>query len=290
MIPRFGIEQPLQRPLVQVDLSTSKETRMSGSRSLRTQLLVSALAVILLHSLTAQAMPLSWRTARYRRTSPSTEIPTQSGTIMSDRATERRPTGSSQSNQDTQDGDSDDATSGNESCSDNAPPENVINGIREHLQEKPHPMFLISEMAEMLHRKLYYRYNYPNECDHSQQVEDKTIDQVRRKILQYLNNNRLPTETDVACPPRYNITYYPARYPRYLVQVECTASSGVSDHNGCQSLTCGSGRECRPYQLDDMLYLTKDQTDCHSQRGEPDPSGWSTCRAIEVGVGCKCSE
>ena len=223
---------------------------------------------------------------RHRRSSSSTEIPTQAGTLA-EHATERRPTGGSHSISPEQNSDSDDGTTGNDSCSDRAPPEHMINEIKVHLQEKPHPMFFISEMAEMLHRRLYYVNNHPNQCGYYEPIENKTIEQVKENILSYLNNRRLPTEADVACPPRYNIAYYPNRYPRYLVQVECPRSSAVSD-GGCRSTSCGHGRECRPYQLDDMLYLTKDQNDCPSE--DVDSSGWSKCRAIEVGVGCKCSE
>ena len=222
-------------------------------------LLISALASILLLTLTAHAMPISQGAA----CPPSTGSQSTSG--------------GSQSISPEQNSDSDDGTTGNDSCSDGAPPEHMINDIKVHLQEKPHPMFFISEMAEMLHRRLYYVNNYPNHCGYYEPIENETIEQVKEKILSYLNNNRLPTEADVACPPRYNIAYYPNRYPRYLVQVECPSSSVVSDGE-CRSTSCGPGRECRPYQLDDMLYLTKDS------------SGWSTRRAIEVGVGCKCSE
>ena len=245
---------------------------MSSTQSLQYHLLFAAFAAILLLAPAARAMPVSRRT----------EYPTELPTIAS------LPEQSSEVSRVEVQDDQDVLRRKRSSCPSEVPSD-MIDELKRGVMSEPHPMFLISEMAEMLHRE---RYNILNlgDCTLNQEALDETKKSVFRTVLGYLNNSGVPSEDDVGCPPSYAISYHPDRYPRYLVQVKCgKKSSKIVPRNELQcsdSPSDGTSRVCEPYHLGDMMYLTTDPPASILCTRMSD-TVWYKCRATSVGVGCK---
>ena len=176
-------------------------------------------------------------------------------------------------------------------------PSDVIDRLKqdESIESKLlHPMFLISEMAEMLHRKRY-RALMGNYCTSNQEALELIKTSVFSTVLGYLNNSGVPSENDVGCPPSYNITYYPDRYPRYLVHVECRNTSSVivprtevQCPGSADMNTIRKSRTCESYHLGDMMYLTTSPSANTTILCSPlSDTEWYKCRATSVGVGCR---
>lgn len=165
-------------------------------------------------------------------------------------------------------------------CEHDGPPEDMLKDLKEKVLKGPHPMFLLSEMAENIHRQSHCRSYCQGTI--SQQSEEEIPGDVKRKILSYLNG---AVKSTLSCPPRFNITYYPKRYPRYLVEVVCT-----DEEDKPRSCTlCSSGSEnslrCLPYKFGEpMHYLTNDPEDSECRS---DTSSWHECTR-SVDVGCTC--
>lgn len=174
-------------------------------------------------------------------------------------------------------------------CELDGPPADLLEDLKEYVLSNPHPMFLLSEMADKLHHKFH--------CDskclgiQSRQTEDAIPGQVRRTMLRYLNGAVQNTEP---CPPRFNITYYPKRYPRYLVKVDCTDGEGKSRQcSFCSSEGHGSINNkgnCLAYEFggNNMHYLTQDPRAEGCTLSSDIPT-WHRCE-VPVTVGCRCSQ
>ena len=152
-------------------------------------------------------------------------------------------------------------------------------------------MFLLSEMAENIHQNKLC----PHLCDGtmSPQVEEDTRDDVNKTMMEYLNG--IATSDTDPCPPRFNVTYYPKRYPRYLVEIVCDTDGPHVKRRSCSYCSLGDNRPsdqivqsgfCRKYSLRQMQYLTKDPHASGCSRSGP-PT-WHQCILPDVGVGCEC--
>ena len=221
-------------------------------------LLISALASILLLTLTAHAMPISQGAAR-----PDSAV--HDDDLNVHRRINKR------------------------SICPSEVPSDVIDQLKRDVMSKPHPMFLISEMAEMLHQEQYNHSNLGN-CTPNQDALNETKERVFGTVLGYLNNRGVPSEDDVGCPPSYNISYHADRYPRYLVQVVCrNRSSEIVPRNEVQCSNSSDNRAtrmCEPYRLGDMMYLTTNPPSGILCDSTSDPV-WYICRATSIGVGCR---
>ena len=166
------------------------------------------------------------------------------------------------------------------SCYETGPPEKDIKWLKRLAIQEPHPMLTLSELAESMHRSIVCRH-----CPISinQQGEDDTIKEVTKRMYAYLNITRQHTSQD-PCLASYRISFYPKRYPRYLVEVEC---SGPIEEYASRNPHCsgGSGTVCFPY-LYKMWFLSNDPHDprCPSDNVQ----SWEKCH-ISIGVGCSCS-
>lgn len=176
-------------------------------------------------------------------------------------------------------------------CDENGAPVDKLEELKHYALFHPHPMFLLSEMAEKLHQ-----YKVCEICPDilSRQTENDIITSVKTSMLNYLNNNLDKIDIE-HCPPRYNITYNPKHYPRYLVEIVCSAPSR-NDHIE-EALSCSycslnkhlsmESGICTQYIRSDMPYLTNDphEPGCVST---DNPPIWHRC-VLDVGAGCKCS-
>ena len=159
---------------------------------------------------------------------------------------------------------------------------NVIAKFRYELKDKPHPLFLIAEMADLLHSELYYERNFHN-CTLNHDVLEDTIMLVNKTIIRYLNNSGVLSENHVGCPPSYNLTYHAERYPRYQIEVLCTRQS--------LHIRSDSGQSCRPYHMGEVHYLTKEQCSKGMRSGnvtdDVSREEWNECKLGGIGVGCR---
>ena len=160
----------------------------------------------------------------------------------------------------------------------------VIAKFRNELKDKPHPLFLVAEMADLLHSEFYYNRN-SRDCTLNHEALEDTIMQVNKKIIGYLSNNGVPSEGHVGCPPSYNLTYHADRYPRYQNEALCTKQS-----QHIRPVDGASTQRCSPYHMGDVYYLTKEQCFIDMQSGNvtDDDSGevWNECKLEDIGVGC----
>ena len=177
-------------------------------------------------------------------------------------------------------------------CDHSGPPAELLKELKCHLLQEPHPMFFLSEMAENIHQHRLC----PIICSgsNSPQVEEDTSTCVISTMLNYLNSVVVP-DTE-PCPPQFNITYYPNRYPHYFVEVVCTAPTDgphvklqrcpytSSSDDKSSRLIVRTGGFCRSYNLRGMRYLTNDPHD-NGCAGSPT---WRTCELQDVGIGCTC--
>ena len=178
--------------------------------------LLITVAATILFSQSPHAMPLSWSTSaghqRSRRDATDRHtLPTPAGTVNQNPVDV--PTGSTS-------GGGDMGSDNSNACANcpnrPVPTEEQIGDLMQELWTEPHPMFLLSERAEKLHQKRFCeRAN--GICDNPQ-VEKTVKDSVINNITSYLNSNLDPSNP---CSPSYTIDYFPDRYPRYLVQVNC---------------------------------------------------------------------
>ena len=175
-------------------------------------------------------------------------------------------------------------------CDENGPPTQQLEVLKHELLYKPHPMFLLSEMAENLHQERHCS----SKC--SPQREEEIPGYVRDVILGYLNAE-IPNTEEHPCLPHFNITFYPRRYPRYLVEVVCgEPTSGPfintrrccycsADESSSRKVKSGS---CYTYHFAHMPYLTQDHVD-HGCAGPDEGQIWHRCILPDVGVGCRCA-
>lgn len=184
---------------------------MSILALLQRHLLIAAAAIILF-SLSLHAMPLSWsKSVKHRRSTKSsaTEPPTLHPTAGNVHQTELDA-----------DGNRGGATTHN--CMQECYGDNFtsLEVIYRELTRKPHPSFLLSEMAERLHREYFCKSISTVDVDifcedrNPQLAHIDTKNYVQEEILQYLNAGR-------SSGPTYEIEYNATHYPRYLVQVKC---------------------------------------------------------------------
>ena len=117
-----------------------------------------------------------------------------------------------------------------------------------------HPHFLLGEYLENIHRDLFCREDENIRCEQEQPqlVEDIKAD-VIKNYTTFLNKNRKSS----SCSTTYQVDYYPDRYPRYLVQVQC-------------------GDPTHKITLDNMLYLKHEN------------STWNIEKGRDIGIGCRC--
>lgn len=157
-------------------------------------------------------------------------------------------------------------------CEHDGPPEDMIN----ELKKEPHPMFLLSEVAENLHRQ----FHCTSQCQEyiSSQTEEEIPGRVKKNILSYLNG---AADSTVPCPTRFDITYYPKRYPRYLVEVVCTDEKDKPRQCTLCSSKGSNSTRCLPYIFGkNMRYLINDSEDS-------DTPSWHEY-SQSVNVGCTC--
>ena len=162
------------------------------------------------------------------------------------------------------------------SCYQTGPPEDDMMWLKKLAVEEPHPMLVLSELAESMHRHLVCKDHCPGSIN--PQGESDIVKDVTTLMLTYLNTTTQQRTQD-PCPPIYRIRHYPKRYPRYLVDVVCPES-------GCSQCSSGASGICSPSLGPKMPYLTSDPSDCV---GASTTSGvtWEKC-GLEVGVGCSC--
>lgn len=161
-------------------------------------------------------------------------------------------------------------------CEHDGPPEDMINELKEY----PHPMFLLSEVAENLHRQ----FHCSSKCQGiiSSQTEEEIPGRVKNAILSYLNG---AVDSTVTCPTRFNITYYPKRYPRYLVEAVCTDEEDKPRRCTLCSSGGSNSTRCLPYKFGKLMhYLINDSEDSGHNS---DTSSWHKC-IRSVNVGCTC--
>ena len=120
-----------------------------------------------------------------------------------------------------------------------------------------HPHFLLGEYLENLHRDNFCK-NINREAENilCEQEQPQLVEDIKANVTNYstfLNKNRKLS----FCSSTYQVDYYPDRYPRYLVQVQC------GDPN--DKIT-----------LDNMLYLKHEN------------STWNIEKGRDIGIGCRC--
>lgn len=161
---------------------------------------------------------------------------------------------------------------------DPGPPAETLRVFRNMILDKPHPMFLLSEMAESYHRNTIC--NLPS-SSLTQQLESRVATIVTNHFLTYLNNGETQQEP---CPSRYNITYNPNHYPRYQIEVICSERSGEMQDCHCSHQSSGC---FKLLSQKDYHYLKRDTpVDTLSGR-TPSNETWKMC-SRNVGVGCSC--
>ena len=190
-------------------------------------------------------------------------------------------------------------------CHHERPPADMVERLKNELFSRPHPMFFLSEMAEKRHKERHCTFTDCGQRPISPESEQTIPGYVREVILGYLNSNTLPTIKEEPCPPLFNITFHPKRYPRYLVEVVCTenligpviknrecsyspSGDAVPAESGSRKMV--NSKKCHTYHLGNMPYLTQDLDDCpltEVERRESD--SWHQCLLPDVGVGCRCT-
>ena len=254
------------------------------------QSIPSAIVIALLLSTACKinAVPLSWR-GHFKGSSsmdpsPSMDLPTQQAGRLSDRLSEGvRSLARGRSPTYTPSMPSNPPVNFPGSCNEDAPPEFRIQELRQRFIDLgPHPMFYISEVAEMIHRQVYYQEN--GNCNNwtTASVLEQTINSVKERITGYLNIG-LPSKEQVLCPPKYNVTYYgPGRYPFYQVEVICTRESASTNPCSCDS---SNRRRCAAYGLNYMRHLERVPATMSNSNSTLEE--WREV-ITDVGVGCKC--
>ena len=246
------------------------------------------IALLLSTACKINAVPLSWRGGHFKRSSSIDDLPTQAGTL-SDRLSEgsRSPAGGGSPTSTPTFTPSTPPPNFPCSCKEDTPPESRIQELRQRFIDfGPHPMFYVSEVAEMIHRQVYYQEKNGN-CNNwtTSSVLELTINRVKQQISSYLNNG-LPTKGQVLCPPKYNVTYYgPGRYPFYQVEVICMRD--VSESASTNPCSCDSShrRRCAAYRLNYMRHLERVPATMSSLNSTQEE--WREI-ITDVGVGCKC--
>lgn len=275
--------------------------------------LITIMATATLLSLSAHAMPLSWRTGRHKRSgtaSPpprstadpehetptaqatlnhvtSVEVPTQGGGSSSG-STEATPENSTDSNEGIPEATPENSTDSNEradssptpsseDCRAHEPPQDMLDRLTKKVVSEPHPMFLLSEMAEKKHRDRHSQ-TAKDYCEGGQRL-NATINFVKNHFKDYLNR-LLPPNTN--CSEKYEITYDPNRYPRYLVQVVC--SNEFSENCSCSA----SQSRCETHRPSSVMYYYLSRGSCSQGVPHSQNSTWTECLDDQVGVGCKC--
>lgn len=175
----------------------------------------------------------------------------------------------------------------------NMPPADMLMKFRDIFFSEPHPMLILSQMAEYIHQTkscLSLRDGI-----YSKQFEEETVADVRNTMLHNLNGNAAPGSNMGPCPSWYNVTFHPNRYPRYLVEVVCSDPSNDPPLSARSCSYCTDDKattqrsgHCYSYHLRDMLVLTKDPNEPGCELPDGTPPTWQKCSLSEVGVGCKC--
>lgn len=220
--------------------------------------LLVTVAVITLCSLSLDAMPLSWsKTVKHRRSADSSEteiptLPTDAGTVRLQEVDAPTAPG----------GGLDNKTSMHDcmkECYDYIPEENLTTLRQKVMNVSPHPSFLLSEMAENIHREEFCRRigklknDEPIFCENENpQLFEEVYNHTKKHLSNYLNPN---SDTSGR---RYTIEYNANNYPRYKIQVECPPQyTKIEVANG-------------------MFYLRNTT------------SGWELSQYAEAVVGCRC--
>ena len=136
-----------------------------------------------------------------------------------------------------------------------------INDVKRFMKDENkyiHPHFLLGEYLENLHREEFC--NSVNTDVENILCEDEQSPQLINDIVakvsnysDYLNSHG----TQSSCSSTYKVSYHADRYPRYLVQVQCS--------NPNDRITIGK-----------MLYL------------QYEDSTWITKEHNDVAIGCRC--
>ena len=120
-----------------------------------------------------------------------------------------------------------------------------------------HPHFLLGEYLENLHRdKFCNSTNLEAENIICEDSQPQLVGDIKANVTNYstfLNKNRKSS----SCSSTYQVDYYPDRYPRYLVQVQCG--------NPNDRITLGN-----------MMYLKREN------------STWNIEEGHDVAIGCRC--
>ena len=120
-----------------------------------------------------------------------------------------------------------------------------------------HPHFLLGEYLENLHRDWFCRsINHEDENILCEDRQPQLVENIKANVTNYstfLNKNKKSS----SCSTTYQVDYYPDRYPRYLVQVQC------GDPND-------------RIKLGNMLYLKHEN------------STWDIEEDHDVAIGCRC--
>lgn len=217
-------------------------------------------AVTTLCSLSLDAMPLSWsKTVKHRRSADSSEteiptLPTDAGTVSLHQQEVDATTAPG--------GGMDNKTFMHDCMKEcyNYIPEEKLKQLRKKVRTvSPHPSFLLSEMAEYIHREKFCNSISKNDetifCENENpQLSEDVKTNTTGDLLRYLNPN-----TDTT-GQKYKIAYNADHYPRYLIQVDCPCTA--------QTKLKVAGK---------MFYL------------QNTTSGWDLRQHAEAVVGCQCS-
>ena len=245
----------------------------------------SALLLLLLFFGALQALPFTPKAAARNRGGVFAHL--NLGKLNKDRnQPEGSPRGSAKSSS---------ITDGVCSCDPNRPPAELLAEYREDISSEPHPMLLLSQMAEDIHQK----ESCTSLCSgtHSNQLEEEIIAKVRSIIMKYLNVNVSQDRNRGPCPSWYNVTFHPKRYPRYLVEVVCSNPSDDSSEkdNSCSYCSNDKAHTQRrghcfryPLALREVQILTIDPNELNCELPDGTPPTWNKCFLPDVGVGCKC--
>ena len=171
------------------------------------------------------------------------------------------------------------------------PPAELFRELKELVLIEPHPMFVLSEMAEYLHQERACPLIYRDIM--SRQAEEQIIKGVREHLQDYLNGNSPQSIDEDPCPTRYNITFFPSRYPRYVVEVVCSEPTDAKARSCtfCSTTTrppTARSGFCRSHILTAMAFLTKDPNDPDCPSANGNLQTWRMCSHPDIGVGCRC--
>lgn len=181
------------------------------------------------------------------------------------------------------------------SCDHDRPPAKMIANLKDDISLAPHPMFLLSEMADGLHQKKACS----SLCEgvYSKQLEETIVAEVRSIFMHYLNTSNAHSSAYGPCQSWYNVTFNPDHYPRYIVEIVCSDPLSESPEKAPSCSFCSNDKDqhsisghCIQYELEQMQILTRNPNEQGCKLPDGDPPHWRRCHLLRVvGMGCKCA-